>query len=146
MEQQTLLNATAQVMIHALPERVWKALTDPEEIKEYMMGAAVISDWKVGSDITWAGEWQGKSYKDKGKIKSFDENRKLEYTHYSPMSGKEDTPENYHTVTITLEETGDQTQVSLSQDGNNSAEERDHSTKNWQSMLDGMKKLIEGKG
>lgn len=146
MEQETLLNATAQVTINALPERVWKALTDPEEIKQYMMGATVITDWTLGSDIIWKGEWKGKSFEDKGKIIQFEENKKLRYTHYSPLSGKEDSPENYHTVTISLEESADQTLVSLSQTGNESEKEQEHATQNWQSMLENMKKLIEGKG
>lgn len=146
MEQETLLNATAQVTIHAFPERVWKALTDPEEIKQYMMGATVTTDWTLGGDITWAGKWEGKTFEDKGKIVQFEENKKLRYTHYSPLSGKEDSPENYHTVTISLEEAGDQTLVSLSQTGNESEKEQEHASKNWQSMLDSMKKLIEGKG
>jgi uncharacterized protein YndB with AHSA1/START domain len=147
MEQQTLLNATAQVTIHALPERVWKSLTDPEEIKQYMMGANITTDWTLGSDIIWKGEWQGKPFEDKGKIVQFDENKKLRYTHYSPLSGKEDSPENYHTVTISLEETEeDKTRVSLSQTGNESEKEQEHAAQMWQSMLDGMKKLIEGKG
>jgi uncharacterized protein YndB with AHSA1/START domain len=145
MEQQTL-NATAQATIHAQPERVWKALTDPEEIKQYMMGATVTTTWTLGSDITWKGEWQGKTFEDKGKIVQFEENKKLRYTHYSPLSGKEDSPENYHTVTISLEESEDQTHVSLSQTGNESGKEQEHASQNWQSMLDGMKKLIEGKG
>ena len=146
MEQQTLLNATAQITIHALPERVWKALTDPEEIKQYMMGATVTSDWTLGSDITWRGEWKGKAFEDKGKIVQFEENKKLRYTHYSPLSGKEDSPENYHTVTINLEETEDQTRISLTQTGNESEKEQEHATQNWQNMLAELKKLIEGKG
>jgi uncharacterized protein YndB with AHSA1/START domain len=145
MEQQTL-DATAQVSINALPERVWKALTDPEEIKQYMMGATVTTDWALGSDITWKGEWQGKPFEDKGKIVQFEENKKLRYTHYSPLSGKDDSPENYHTVTISLEEMEDRTRVSLSQTGNESEKEQEHASQNWQNMLEGMKKLIEGKG
>ena len=146
MEQQTLLNATAQITIHALPERVWKALTDPEEIKQYMMGATVTSNWTLGSDITWKGAWQGKTFEDKGKIVQLEENKKLRYTHYSLLSGKEDSPENYHTVTINLEEYEEQTLVSLSQTGNESKKEQEHAAQNWENMLAGLKKLIEGKG
>jgi uncharacterized protein YndB with AHSA1/START domain/DNA-binding transcriptional ArsR family regulator len=38
--------------IKATPEQVWKALTDPAFTVRYW-GAAVISDWKVGSPILW---------------------------------------------------------------------------------------------
>jgi len=141
------LTARAETTVHALPQRVWKALTDPEEIKEYMMGSAVRSEWTEGSDITWSGEWKGKSFEDKGKILTMDENKTLSYTHYSPMSGEEDRPENYHTVTIHLEQADDdQTKVVLTQDGNATEEEKDHSAENWQGMLEGLKKLVEGKG
>jgi VCBS repeat-containing protein len=145
MEQNTA-TVSVQTIIHAKPDRVWKALTDPDEIKEYMMGATTKSDWKPGSKITWSGEWQGKPYEDKGEIKAFDENKKLQYTHFSPMGGQEDKPENYHTVTITLEGSGDQTTVHLTQDKAGSEKEQEQSTKNWQGMLEGLKKLVEGKG
>jgi hypothetical protein len=52
-------------------------------------------------------------------------------------------PENYHTVTIELESKGDQTNITLSQDNNATEEARDHSQRNWQMMLDEMKKLLE---
>lgn len=145
MEQQQT-PVTVQATIHALPDRVWKALTDPAEIKQYMMGAAVNSEWTPGSKITWSGEWQGKTYEDKGKIMAFEENKKLQYTHFSPLEGKEDRPENYRTITVTLDEADGQTTVHLTQDGAGSEKDKEQATKNWQSMLEGMKKLIEGKG
>lgn len=52
-------------------------------------------------------------------------------------------PENYHTVTIELSGEGAQTTVKLSQDNNATEEAREHSEKNWQMMLDGLKKLLE---
>ena len=39
---------------------------NPEAIKQYMFGTNVVTDWREGSPITWKGEWQGKSYEDKG--------------------------------------------------------------------------------
>jgi hypothetical protein len=70
-------------------------------------------------------------------------NRLLQYSHFSPLSGEPDVPENYHIVTIDLSENGDQTQVSLSQNHNATDEARKHSEKNWSMMLDGLKKLLE---
>jgi hypothetical protein len=37
--------ATAEAEIAAPPGRVWAALTDPEQIKEYMFGSEVVTDW-----------------------------------------------------------------------------------------------------
>ena len=69
--------------------------------------------------------------------------KKLQYTHYSPLSGLPDRPESYHTVTVDLDEDGDQTQVSLAQDNNLTEEARQHSEKNWGTMLEGLKRVVE---
>ncbi len=133
----------ASVMINAPVAKVWDALTNPEIIKQYMFGTNVVSDWKVGSSIVWKGEWQGKSYEDKGKILKIEQERTLQYSHFSPLSGKPDVPKNYHTVTIELSNDGEETTVSLSQDGNATEEDRKHSEKNWKMMLESLKKLLE---
>jgi uncharacterized protein YndB with AHSA1/START domain len=139
------LVATATTNIDAPPSVVWKALTNPSDIKQYMFGTTVISNWRTGSPITWKGEFQGKSYEDKGQILAFEPNERLEYSHFSPRSGKPELPENFHTVTIELAPEGNGTRVTLSQDNNGSEQERAHSTKNWESMLSGLKKLVESR-
>ena len=67
----------------------------------------------------------------------------LRSTHWSPLSGVPDTPENYHTVTYELSEKDGSTEVTISQDNNANEEERVHSEQNWKTVLDGMKKLLE---
>ena len=138
-----LLTATASTFIDAPPPAVYKALTDPADIKQYFFGTTVTSDWKKGSPITWKGEWQGRSYEDKGTILANEVNRKLEYTHFSPLGGKPDLPENYHTVTVELSPEAAGTRVTLSQDNNETEEAREHSTKNWETMLAGLKRHVE---
>ncbi len=123
--------------------KVWDALVDPDAIKRYMFGTTVTSDWREGSPITWTGEWQGKPYQDKGTLLRIRPGRTLEYTHYSPLAGLPDKPENYHTVAIELKERGGHTDVELTQDNNSTEEAREHSEKNWAAMLDGLKKLVE---
>ncbi len=110
-----------------------------------MFGTTVVSDWKKGSPIVWQGEWQGKRYEDKGVILELEPGRRLQYSHFSPLSGQPDVPENYHIVTVELEPEGAQTRVSLAQDGSPTEEERDHSAKNWAMMLEALKALVEGK-
>ncbi len=135
--------AKASIRIHSPSAQVWKALVDPQAIREYMFGTQVVSDWRAGSPIVWKGEWQGRSYEDKGTILSLEPQRLLRYSHYSPLAGLPDRPENYHKVTVELSVEGDQTRVVLSQDGNASEEERAHSEKNWEAMLSGLKKFVE---
>ena len=137
------LVAKAETTINTPAEKVWKALTDPKMIKEYMFGATVSSDWKKGSPITWKGEMKGKSYEDKGEILEIIPKKKLKYTHFSPLSGLPDKSENYHTVTIALEEEKSSTHVTLSQDKNNSEKSKDESEKNWNAMMESLKKVVE---
>ena len=135
--------ARAEATVAAPKAKVWKALVTPETVKKYMFGTDVASTWKVGGSITFKGEWQGKRYEDKGVIKRFDPERTLQYTHFSPLAGLPDKPENYHTVTIELSDAGPGTRVVLTQDNNPTEEARDHSQKNWSGMLGGLKKVVE---
>jgi uncharacterized protein YndB with AHSA1/START domain len=143
MPQQNLI-ARSTTTVSAPPAKVWDALVTPAAIKQYMFGADVSSAWKEGAPITWRGEWKGKPYEDKGVIQRMEPGRALQYTHFSPLSGQPDLPENYHTVTIELAPAGKGTQVTLSQDNNSSEQAREHSQKNWDGMLAGLKKFVEG--
>src|SRR5690554_572753 len=86
------LVATATATIETPVSSVWEALVNPETIRQYMFGTTVSSDWRPGSAITWAGEWQGRKYEDRGTITRIQPGRLLEYTHYSPLSGLPDVP------------------------------------------------------
>jgi uncharacterized protein YndB with AHSA1/START domain len=135
--------AKASTTINAPASKVWDALTNPQMIKQYMFGTDVISDWKVGSTIVYRGEWQGKPFEDKGKILEMEREKALVSTHWSPLSGVPDTPENYHTVSYHLKEMDGRTEVTLTQDNNANEEEKAHSEQNWKHMLEGLKKLLE---
>jgi uncharacterized protein YndB with AHSA1/START domain len=136
--------ASATIEIAAPPGEVWTALTDPEQIEKYMFGSQVMTDWQPGSPIVWKGEYEGKKYEDKGEIVEIEPERRLKVTHFSPLSGEEDIPANYHTVLYELENRGQKTRVSLSQDNNSSEEAAEHSKANWEKMLDGLKEVVEG--
>jgi uncharacterized protein YndB with AHSA1/START domain len=136
--------ATAQTDVAATPERVWAALTEPEQIAVYMQGSKVTTTWDVGSPITWDGEYDGREYQDKGEVLAYDEPQLLSMTHYSPMMGQPDEPENYHTLVYTLTATDDGTHLELTQDGNDSEEQAEQFSQNWQSMLDSLKAHVEG--
>jgi uncharacterized protein YndB with AHSA1/START domain len=135
--------ARASVSVNAPIAKVWDALTNPEVIEQYMFGTKVISDWKEGSQITWKGEWQGRKYEDRGVILKLKPERLIQYSHFSPLSGLPDAPENYHTVTIELSDLRTQTLVSLSQDNNPTEEAREHSEKMWKAILATLKKTLE---
>ena len=137
------LVAKASTDIAAAPDVIWKALTDPAAIKQYYFGTNLETTWKVGAPITFKGEWQGRAYEDKGTILTYDKPTTLAYTHFSPLMGKPDKPENYHTVKVSLAPAGKTTRVTLEQDNNADEKAREHSAQNWAMMLAGLKEFVE---
>ncbi|TDU91314.1 uncharacterized protein YndB with AHSA1/START domain [Kribbella voronezhensis] len=135
--------ATAEAEISASPDQVWDVLTDPEQIKKFMFGTEVKTDWQPGSPISWQGVYEGKDYEDKGEILAVEPGRLLKVTHYSPLSGQPDVPENYHTLTYELADRGTKTHLSLSQDNNASEEEAEHSRGMWEMLVNGVKEAAE---
>jgi uncharacterized protein YndB with AHSA1/START domain len=141
-----LLTTETSVTINATGAKVWEAITTPSLIKKYLMGTNVITDWKEGSPIIYEGEYNGKTYKDKGIIKKVQPGKLLQSTYWSSMGGKEDKPENYNLVTYKLAEADGKTIVTLTQDNILSEKEKEHVTANWQAVLKGLKAVAEEKG
>jgi len=139
------LSVTVKKEINAPVSKVWHALTDPAQIKEYLFGTNASSDWKKGSPITYSGEWNGKAYVDKGTIIEIIPDRLLHTTYYSGMSGKADIPENYANVIYRVEPHGTATEISIEQDNIENEEGVEHMKQNWGIVLDSMKKLLENK-
>lgn len=138
-----------QTTINAPPTAVWKALTTLSTLKQFFFGSDISTDWTVGSPIRFRGSWKGKPYEDKGEIQVFDEGKRLAFTHWSPLSGLADKPENYHVVTFDLRPATGGTEVALTQTNLNDAEpltpeNRAEYAKNWTMVLDGLKKAVEG--
>jgi uncharacterized protein YndB with AHSA1/START domain len=136
--------AVSTITIDAPKAKVWDALTNPNKVKQYLHGTNLTTDWKVGSPIAWKGEWKGKAYLDKGTVLGIEPEKHLKYTHWSPMGGSADKPENYHTVTCELAEKGGKTTLTLTQDNNATQEEADRmAADNWGPMLEGLRKAAE---
>jgi len=136
--------AKATATINAPASKVWDALTKPDLIKQYLFGTKVTTDWRVGSPITYEGIWEGKAYKDKGKILLVEPGKLLVSTFWSALSGKPDVPENYQTVRYELSAENGGTRLTITQDNNATQEDANHSAQNWTMVLEGMKKVIEG--
>ena len=137
------LQVEESVIIHASKTKIWKALTDPALIKEYLFGTETITDWHVGSELIFQGEWEGKPYKDKGHILEITPEQILSYDYWSGFSGLEDKPENYSIVTYTMQDKDENVLLTVTQNGFASKENQQHSETGWSEVLQKLKGLAE---
>jgi uncharacterized protein YndB with AHSA1/START domain len=143
------ITASATVVVDRPRQDVWRALTDPALVKQYFMGATVNTDWEIGHPITFSGTWKDKPFEDKGEILDFKPEKEMTYSHWSPLSGSEDVPDNYHVVHVKLDDADGGTKVTLEQSNlNGRVTDTDRSSradyeKNWSSTLEGLKKVAE---
>jgi uncharacterized protein YndB with AHSA1/START domain len=137
------LTATTTVTIEASPDDVWLELADPALIRDYLLGANVVSEWQDGRLVVR----QGQEDENKGEVLRVQPGRLLQYTHFTPVSGLPDEPQHYHTVTIEITADGPAaTQISLTQDNNGTAEDRKDAADNWHAVLTDLKHYAEGRG
>ena|ERR1017187_3208471 len=138
------LIVSKSILINAAPDKVWHALTNPETIKEYLFGTETITDWKVGSEIIFQGEYNNIKYRDKGVVQKNVLNELLSYRYWSAFTGLEDIPENYSLVTYTLIDKGNnQTELTWAQEGFATQEGYEHSESGMDAFLQHIKTIIE---
>jgi uncharacterized protein YndB with AHSA1/START domain len=135
--------ARASVFIQAPVQKVWEALTKPQIIKRYFFGTETETDWQPGSPISFKGEWNGRSYRDKGVILENETNRKISYSYWSSLSGTEDKPENHLTITYIVKEEETGTILEITQENLRDESSCEHSENNWRMVLANMKNLLE---
>jgi uncharacterized protein YndB with AHSA1/START domain len=136
------LTLKTNITFEAPISKVWQGITDPAIVKRYFFGTNLKSDWKVGGRITFSGEWEGYTYEDGGTILEIDPPKLLKYTYWSSMSGTEDRPENYNNITSELSEKEGVTTLTITQEGVKNQQALEHSEQNWQSVFDGLKKIL----
>jgi uncharacterized protein YndB with AHSA1/START domain len=135
--------STVSTVINAPATKVWDALTNPEMIKKYFFGTQAISNWQEGSPLIFKGEWDGKTYEDKGTILKVDAPKLFKYNYWSSISGIEDKAENYVDITYRLTQSDDQTMLTVIQENIPDEKRKEHSEQNWKKVLDDLTKLVE---
>ena len=145
------LTVKNSIRIHATSDRVWDALTNPEQTKKYMFGCETVSDWEVGSPLLWKGNHEGQDVVYvKGHIVRIEPGSFLAYTTIDPHSDIEDIPENYLTVTYDLYPEKDETILTVTQgdyrkvaDGERRYREAYNEGEGWNPILEAIKQLLE---
>src|SRR4051812_17338030 len=91
------------ITIDAPASKVWDALVNPEQTKQYMFGCETVSDWKPGSELLWKGHYEGQEMVFvKGEVIEIQPDKFLKYSTIDPNSNIDDTSENYLHVTYEL--------------------------------------------
>lgn len=138
------LIASNNINIQSTPEKVWDVLTNPEQIKEYLFGTEVLTNWNIGNSIIFQGDYNGQQYKDKGNVIENKKNELLKYDYWSGFSGLDDKPENYSVVTYKIEKLDDNfVNFTWHQQGFSSEEGKCHTEEGLITMLEKIKELAE---
>ena len=129
-----------ETYIKATPERVWEAITDPEQRAKYSFGIAVESDWTEGSG--YKGVHQGAGFTiTEGRNLEVDPPRRLVQT-MTALWSDEIKAAGESRVTWELEPVGESTRVRVTHDqlapGANS-----ELYGGWPMILSGLKTLVE---
>jgi len=135
--------SSASILIRAPRQVVWGAVTQPELVQKYFFGTRLTTDWSVGSPITFSGEWEGKAYEDLGTVRTFEPPRSLSFDYWSSFSGIPDRPELRQLIRYDLSDEDGGVRVTIQQSNVDTQERADHSAKNWQIVLEGLKSLVE---
>ncbi len=137
------LRTRVEVTIDAPAENVWSALTTPSVIKRWFFGVETDTDWTEGGPIVHRGTYQDEPYEDRGTIVKIDPGRLLVHTHWSPVSGLPDSPENYQQVSWALSERDDMTELVVTEVNLPSEAAKEVSEQGWRAALAALKDLLE---
>lgn len=134
------------VVINALSINVWKALTQPFLMKQWMgedeMNLHIQTSWTVNTPITISG-FHHLPFVNKGTILEFDEEKVLSYSTNSSLSRLPDEPENYSVIKFNLSPAETQTALTLTISNFPTETIYKHMEFYWQSTIVLLKKFVE---
>jgi uncharacterized protein YndB with AHSA1/START domain len=137
------IKADVSITITADLLTVWDALTKPEIVKQWFFGTHLSTTWEPGTPIIFSGEWQDKKYEDKGTVLAYTQLEMLQYTYWSSMSGIEDKPENYVTITYRIGGEDGNVAVTIIQENIPDEKTRNHSIETWKKVLTALKTMLK---
>ena len=143
MSQEPIVEKSIKIV--APTNRVWRALTDPDMIVQWMGGTQVESTWELGSDIIFTGTMPNfnKKYRDRGTVLAIEREKFLQYSHWSQMTRLPDLPQNRTVITFILAPMQEKTRLTFRQENFHGEVEYKHANFFWGVALYVMKNLLE---
>jgi len=137
-------NIRKTVNLNAPVSLVWNALTDPEWVKQYLLGAKVVSDWVVGSKIVYSGSFNGIDFRDEGETTILETDKQFQYTYWGANHGTEKVKANHVILTYLLSKTDSGTQLTVTQENYRSKEIAEGMNPIGDLIFANLKNLVEG--
>lgn len=157
----TTMGATSFVYvtyIQTTPEKLYRALTEPEFIAQYFEGTGPSSDWQVGSPITWKTSPDDEPHDWGQRVLEAEPGKRLSYTwhNYEPEMAKfypewtgerlaELRKEPVAKITFDIEPSGDGVRLTVLHDGfAPDSEMLKGISEGWPGILSNLKSVLEG--
>lgn len=99
---QKFISTKNTLFFRAPAETIWACFTQPDLVKQWLMGMEIVSDWKVGSLYQNKITCDGQVFEEKGRILQIVPNKILQVDFLSAWDNLEDKPENYQRLTHEL--------------------------------------------
>jgi uncharacterized protein YndB with AHSA1/START domain len=129
-----------EIFIRTRPEKLWRAITDPNFTRQYFYATSVQSDFKKGSPVAWANA-QGKAIIEGTIIEVDPPHRLVTFTHRFGDEMSHDRPSR---VTWIIEERGETCKLTLTHDDFDGETETYKSVRSgWNPVLSGLKTPLE---
>jgi uncharacterized protein YndB with AHSA1/START domain len=128
-----------QIEIATTPDRLWKALTDPQETRKYWYGALSISDWHVGS--RWTSESEAGEVYLEGEILEIDPPRRLVHS-FHVVHEPEAAAEAPSRIEFEITQIGDRCRLTVIHSGRGPAAMA-YTSGGWETIFGGLKELLE---
>lgn len=131
------------IVIAAQPAAVWRALTDPDQLAQWMGGTRVETTWEPGSDIVFDWTHYARRYHDHGTVLTFERDRVLRYDRWTEISRLPDRPEHRAVIAFNLEPRGEATGLVVRHDHFEHDAAYRHANYWWHFAIGDVKRLIE---
>lgn len=134
--------------INSSPTDIWKALTHPEQMKQWMsepeMHLEINTDWTVGKPIVISG-FHHVRFENTGVVLLYEPFLSLSYSTLSSVSRLPDVPENYSVLTFQLIPIDNETDITITVRNFPTETIFKHLEFYWRTTLHLLKKFVEQK-